>query len=79
MVKIVSYENLIKLSKKMILIKLFLLEDCQRELFKYCETPYKIKDEKAIQDYENKNINQNQNQVEHKMLKYLKDEFEKII
>jgi hypothetical protein len=79
MTKVVSYENLIKLSKKMKLMKLFLFNDDQRELFKYCETPYKIKDSKPIHDLENKLKLENQNQVDYKMLRYLKDEVKKII
>jgi hypothetical protein len=67
------------LSKKIKLIKLFLFDDDQRELFKYCLKPYKIKDGKAIQHYENKYLIENHNQVENKMLKFLKDEFGKII
>ncbi len=74
MTKVVSYENLIELSKKTKLIKLFLLNDHQRELFKYCQTPYKIKDSKSIQDLENKLKLENKNQVDYKMLNYLKDE-----
>jgi hypothetical protein len=77
--KVVSYENLIKMSKKLKLIKLFLFNDDQRDLFNYCQTPYKIKDNKSIQDFENKYKIENPNQVEYKMFKYLKDEFEKII
>jgi hypothetical protein len=77
MTKVVSYENLIKLSKKMKLMKLFLLNDDQRELFKNCQTPLKINDSKPIQDLENNFKIQNQDQVECNMLKYLKVEVEK--
>jgi hypothetical protein len=79
MTKVVSFENLIKMSKKLKLMNLFLFNDDQRELFKYCQAPYKIKDSKAVQDFQNKNKIDNPNQVEFKMLKFLKDEFEKII
>jgi hypothetical protein len=78
MKKVVSYENLIKLSKKIKLMKLFLLNDDQKELFEYCQTPYKIKDSKVIQDFQNKCKLDNQNQIDYKMLKYLKNELEKI-
>jgi hypothetical protein len=79
MKKVVSYENLIKLSKKMKLMKLFLLNDDQREMFRYCETPLKINDRKPIQDLDNNLKIENDNQVDSKMLKYLKVEVEKIL
>jgi hypothetical protein len=77
MKKVVSFENFIKISKKLKLMKLFLLNDDQKELFEYCQTPYKIKDSKVIQDFQNECQLENQSQINYKMLKYLKNLFEK--
>ncbi len=75
--KVVSYENLIKLSKKIKLMKLFLLNDDQRELFRYCQEPLKINHSKSIQDLENNLKIVNHDLADCNMLKYLKVDVEK--